>query len=76
MVDVGALNASTMALLPKDEEGIDDGQETDVSRSLVATRPQVSNTDAKLIARIANRELASIAEEVCGEHQRGSFEDV
>lgn len=54
VVDVGAPNAPIVALLPEDEQGIDDGQDTDAARSLVSIRPQrLPKTDTKLMARTA-----------------------
>lgn len=61
-----------MVLLPNVEAVVVDGQALEVERSPVAIRAlQLLNTDAKLLACIANRGLTDIAEEVCGDHQRG-----
>lgn len=52
-VDVGALNAFNMVLLPKDEAGVVDGQALEVERSPVAIRPMpLSTIDVELMARI------------------------
>ena len=64
---------SYLVLLPKGTSAADaDAHDGAVRRAAKDTRPvQLSNTDSKLIASLANISLAQVAATTCGEHQRG-----